>query len=113
MRRYFISEYFKKQAKPYFKKYRHLLDDVIQALKTFEKRSVISLGANTYKIRIKASDIPKGKSHAFRLIILLIEREDELFIPLVLYFKGDRASITKAEILYHSQCIQREIEAIQ
>ena len=113
MRRYFISEHFKKQLKPYLKKYRHLLDDVIFALKFFEKRNAVSLGTNTYKIRIKATDIPKGKSHAFRLIVLSLERNDELLIPLILYFKSVRDSMTKAEILYHTRFIQREIEIIQ
>lgn len=113
MRRYFISEHFKKQLKPYLKKYRHLLDDVIRALKFFEKRNAVSLGANTYKIRVQATDIPKGKSHAFRLIILFLAKDDGLLIPLVLYFKGDRDSLTKSEILYHTRFIQREIEIIQ
>lgn len=109
MQRYFIPEHFKKQVKPYIKKYRKLLRDIIATLKNFEKRNAISLGANTYKVRVKASDIPKGKSRSFRLIILLIEK-DTLLIPVALYFKGSMASISRMEILYHVKLIQKEIE---
>lgn len=103
-----IAQHFKKQLKPYLKKYRHLLDDLINVLKNFDRRQASSLGANTYKIRIPSSDLPKGKSHAFRTIVLLIE-EDHLITPLVIYFKGDRDNISRKEIRYHAEIIRKEL----
>ena len=82
-----ISNHFKKQIKPYAKKYANLLDNTINALKTFDKNNAIHLGHHVYKIRLKSSDLRKGKSGGFRLIILLVET-DNLITPVVLYFKG-------------------------
>lgn len=109
MYRYLITEHFKKQLKTYLKKYRSLLDDVIGALKTFDKARAIPLGANTYKLLLASSDIAKGKSGAFRMIILVLE-QDSIITPLTAYFKGDRADVSKREIMDHAEAIRREIE---
>lgn len=108
MYKYFIAEHFKKQLKVYLKKHRSLLGDVIEALKTFQKERAIPLGANTYKLRLASSNIPKGKSHAFRMIILVLEL-DNLIAPIAIYFKGDRADISKQEIVNHANAIRQEI----
>ena len=109
MHQYFISEHFKKQLKVYLRKYRSLLNDVIAVLQSFEKDRAIPLGANTYKLRFTATDLPKGKSHAFRMIILVVEY-DALITPIALYFKGDRTDISKQEIMHHAEIIRQEIE---
>ncbi|MDP3995068.1 MAG: hypothetical protein Q8P78_00450 [bacterium] len=105
----FFAEHFKKQLKPYLKKYRRLQEDIIHTLGMFNKSSAVYLGAQTYKIRVRASDISKGKSHAFRMIVLVVEIDD-IIAPVVLYFKGDRASITKKEIALHAKIVDSEIK---
>lgn len=107
----FFAEHFKKQLKSYAKKYRRLQEDVISALETFEKSSAAYLGSQTYKIRVRARDISKGKSHAFRMIILVVEI-DNIIAPVVIYFKGDRASIEREEIARHAKIVREEIERI-
>ncbi len=108
MYQYFIAEHFKKQLKTYLKKHRSLLDDVIETLKTFQKERAIPLGANTYKLRLASSDIPKGKSHAFRMVVLVLEI-DNLIAPIAIYFKGNRTDISKREIMAHAEIIHQEI----
>ena len=108
MHQYFISLHFKKQLKLYLKKHRGLLNDVISALKHFDKKTSIALGENTYKIRFRATNLPKGKNKSFRLILLI---EDENFItPIAIYFKGDKETITRREIRYHVEMIRMEVE---
>ena len=109
--RYYISTHFKRQLKPYLKKHRSLLDDVIDVLKTFDPRCHIALGADIYKIRLKSSDVPKGKSKSFRLIVLLITIEN-LISPVAIYFKGDQETISKREIKYHIDIIRSELETV-
>lgn len=104
----YFAEHFKKQIKPYEKKYRNIHDDVVIALEAFDKRQAESLGGKTYKIRIRSSDIPRGKSNAFRMVISFIEI-DGIIIPLVIYFKGDRDSVSQEEILYHKNIIEKEL----
>ena len=103
-----ISNYFKQQTKLYFKKHKNLIDDVISLLENFDKKNSISLGANTYKIRLKSSNINKGKSASFRLIVLILEINN-IISPVALYFKGDKENISKKEIRYHAKLIIKEI----
>lgn len=108
MYQYFISNYFKKQIKFYLKKHRNLLDELIKVLKDFQKENCVALGSNTYKIRLKTRDLSKGKSHSFRLVVLLIEVE-KMITPLVVYFKGKKSNITKKEIIHHASEVRREL----
>ncbi len=108
---YVITEHFKKQIKIYLKKYRSLFRDTLEALKQFDPNNSISLGHRTYKIRVKSSDLKRGKSHGFRLIIFILEI-DEMITPLVIYFKGDQADITKKKILYHTAFVEQELNQL-
>ncbi len=95
-----ILPYFRRQIKPLVKRYRHFKDDVISVLENFDKSNCVSLGANVYKMRFKVTDIPKGKSKSFRMIVLLVEVE-KFVVPVCVYFKGDRQDISKKEINRH------------
>lgn len=109
MYQYLISDYFKRQIKKYLKKYPSLIDDIIETLKRFDKKTSASLGAHTYKVRFAARNLSKGKSGSFRLIIFVIEF-DKIITPLVLYFKGDESTVSRKEIMYHALMVQRELE---
>lgn len=109
MYQFYISRHFKKQLKPLLKKHKDLKKEVVQALKDFRKDETHSLGANTYKIRISSPSLNKGKSHGFRLIILLVTSSN-LIAPITIYFKGDRNSITKKEITAHAKIISKELK---
>lgn len=71
----YFAEYFKKQIKLYQKKYRNINNDVAMALEAFDKRQAESLGGKTYKMRVRSSDMARGKSSAFRIVISFIEKE--------------------------------------
>jgi len=105
----FFAEHFKKQLKVYRKKYRNIAKDVIRALRGFDKKQAQFLGAQAYKMRVHSSDVARGKSHSFRLIILVLEIENTL-APIVIYFKGDRDSISKEEILVHAENVRNEVK---
>ncbi len=105
---YYFGHHFQKQLKPYLKKYRSLAKDIRFALKTFDPRLSIWLGGRAYKIRVKSQDISRGKSHAFRMIVLLIELNN-ILAPVTLYFKGNRENITNKEIAYHTSMVEHEL----
>ena len=56
-----------------------------------------SLGKNVYKIRLKNSDINKGKSKGYRVITYIIDDDKNIFL-LEIYFKGDKSDINENEI---------------
>lgn len=110
MYRYLITDHFKRQLKPYAKKYNTILDDTIHSIKNFNPAQSVALGKNVYKLRMRILNLPKGKSNAFRMIILLLENQG-LIAPLTIYFKGDLADISRREIKYHADIIRQEIES--
>ena len=96
--------HFKKQLKPYLKKYPHLKEGLIKALKNFDKIRHVSLGKNLYKIRIRTKDIPRGKSKSFRLVVTVIEIQ-RLLLPIAIYFKGNRENINLIALNHHLRTI--------
>lgn len=111
MYRFYLSKHFLNQLKSLIKKYRHLKNDLILALKSFDKKSAISLGHNIYKIRVKSSDVKKGKSKSFRLIIFIWETKNTL-APVTIYFKSDKENISKKELIYHINILLNEIKKL-
>lgn len=108
MYQYFLSAHFKRQVKGHIKKHVSLLEDIISALRGFDKKTSISLGANVYKIRVGSASIQKGKSKAFRMIVLLIE-VDSIIAPLAFYAKADQSTISRQELLRHISMVRQEL----
>ena len=108
MSRIYVTDHFLKQVRR-MKKYRHLAEDVINALESFTPDQGQSLGAGLFKVRFRSRDVAKGKSGSFRLIILLLKVLD-VFTPVTLYFKGDIEDMGVQEIEHHLQMISLELE---
>lgn len=104
----FLSDHFIREIKKLTKKHTDLPTEIVKVLKKFNKTSAISLGANTYKMRIGSKSAGWGKSKAFRMIVLLVEG-DSIISPLTLYPKSERATISRQEIMYHIAMVQREL----
>ena len=109
MNNFYLSKCFISQLKPLTKKYRHLKADLISVLIDFDKETSIALGNNLYKIRIKSSDIRKGKNKSFRLIVFVWQNKNTL-VPIVIYFKGDKENISKRDLIYYVSIILNEIK---
>jgi len=95
-----LTGYFKKMAHKMKNKFPNLREDLYDALKNFNKNSSIYIGRSIYKMRIKSQDLNKGKSGGLRCYVYLMNRKDAL-IPLCIYFKSERESITPAELETH------------
>ncbi|MBI4262206.1 hypothetical protein HY624_01630 [Candidatus Uhrbacteria bacterium] len=91
------------------KKYRTLNDDLIETLQNFNTETAQYLGSKLYKVRLRSSDIPKGKNKSFRLILFLFEIKRTL-VPITIYFKGDRSDISEKEIEYHLAMVLTDIQ---
>lgn len=105
-----ILPHLKKEAKPYFKKYRQLKAAVISELEGFYPAQHALVGNGVYKVRVHSKDIAKGKSKSFRLIVFVVE-VDRLLVPLTLYFKGDQSTTSKKEINDHLETVLFELQA--
>lgn len=108
MYRIFIADHFKRQIKTYTKKYRSIAEDIADLLDRFDRRGAQDLGRGLFKVRVKSSNIPRGKSKSFRVIVFVVE-VDLLIAPIALYFKGDQEDISKKELNDHLQGVIFEL----
>ena len=102
------TDHFSRQLKSCTKKYRNISADVALSLNAFNKMSAAYLGAKLYKVRVKSSDMKKGKSGAFRVIVLCVEINNML-IPVTIYQKSVQEKITERELEYHLARIREEL----
>lgn len=110
MSQFIILPHFYRQLKQLVKKYRHLKEAVIDVLENFDKNKQTHLGQNVYKIRLRTSDVSKGKSKSFRLIVLVVE-SGVYFVPITIYFKGDREDVSQKELNVHLETILLELQS--
>ena len=110
MSQFIILPHFYRQLKKLVKKYRHLKAAVINVLENFDKKKQTHLGQNVYKIRLRTSDVSRGKSKSFRLIVLVVESGAYL-VPIAIYFKGDREAISQKELNAHLETILLELRS--
>jgi len=88
-------ESFSKDVKKLYKKYRKIADD----LKVLEKelysdpKCGIELGSNCYKIRLKNSSVPTGKSGGFRVIYYYLDARSNVYL-MAMYSKSELENIS-------------------
>lgn len=112
MHQVYLADHFLRQLKFYLKKYRNLEKDLIITLQNFILANAVPLGRKLYKIRLKSSDIPRGRSKSFRLIVFLLEVQ-HIIVPVTLYFKGARQDINEKEIEYHLAMVLADIQSLK
>lgn len=90
---------FKKSAKRLAKKYKLLSKDLATLEKelTDNAHAGIELSHNCFKIRVKSSSIPTGKSGGFRVIYYHII-EDKIYL-LDIYSKSELSNIEESRLL--------------
>ncbi len=90
---------FTKSVKKLAKRYRLISTDLRSAEKELLENyhAGIELGHNCFKIRVKNSSVPTGKSGSFRIIYFL-KMDDNIYL-LDIYSKSDIANISEDKIL--------------
>ncbi len=94
------TEYFMQKVRELKKDYpsiRHDLKELTDLLHQNPK-SGTPLGSKAYKIRLKNSDLKKGKSGGYRVITYVIDEIQNIRL-LTIYAKPHKATITDKEIM--------------
>ena len=99
-------ESFSKDVKKLYKKYRKVTEDlkILEAQLEKDPKSGIELGNNCYKICLRNSSVPTGKSGGFRVIYYYIDDENNLYL-MAMYSKSELENISDdklIEILKHN-----------
>lgn len=112
MYRSIVLSYFIRRLKPYAKKHPDLRDAILHALQHFDTRQHDCIGGSVYKVRLKMKSLARGKSASARMLVLVMEIEHFL-VPITIYFKSDRETLTKKEINHHLQEVLIELRMNQ
>ena len=108
----YIVDHFLRQLKWYLKKFPHLENDIVELLENFSPIGSVHMGRKLYKIRLKSSDIPKGKNTSFRLMALVLETTHAI-VPITLYFKSERAAISTHTLEHHLAIVRAELQTLR
>lgn len=97
----FFARRFQQDVRELSKKYRHIRSDLETTLKEISEGNLIGnqisgVGYPVFKVRIKNSDIDKGKSGGYRLIYYV--QSSEVIIMITIYSKSDQADISANQI---------------
>lgn len=107
----YFTAYFKRQLKKLMKKYSHAKEDLLNGLKNIDLRHEISIGKSIYKIRIKSSDMNRGKSGGFRSYVYFYVKKD-LLVPLCIYSKSDQSFVSEQELQFHVDRMNEELAIV-
>lgn len=88
----YFTEYFKKQLKKLKKKFANIKGDLLGALEVLDLEKEIYIGRGIYKIRIRSSDV---SSYVY------LYRKKDLLVPLCIYHKSQKESISDNELKYY------------
>lgn len=98
-----FADEFEKELYRLSKKYRNIKKDIQPIIRKLEQRNLLGdrlsgFGSNIYiyKVRIKNSNLKKGKSAGYRLIYL-VESETSILL-LTIYSKSEQADISDSQI---------------
>ena len=93
------------------KRYPNIKDDVRVAIHALLQEPrlgvVIPGGSGVRKLRVRSSDLQRGKRGGFRLLYSLDERSQLIIYLVFIYAKSDREDVTRKEL----QDLMREIES--
>ncbi|EKD64327.1 MAG: hypothetical protein ACD_51C00025G0002 [uncultured bacterium] len=104
----FFASHFKSQLKKLISKYPHVKEDLLNELDHLNIENEIHIGHSIYKIRIKSSDMKKGKSGGYRCYIYFYIK-NELLVPLCIYAKNQQENISENELRYHFDAITEDL----
>ena len=88
---------FKNQIATLKRRYPSVELDFLHEVSSFNKNKNIALGHSIFKIRVRNSDIPCGKSGGYR-VIAFYEKSKDVLLPLIIYSKRNKGNVSKSEI---------------
>jgi len=85
---------FSKDVKVLYKKYRNVANDlrILEEELYANPKCGTELGNGCYKIRLKNSSVPTGKSGGFRVIYYYLDHEENIYL-MAMYSKSDMENI--------------------
>jgi mRNA-degrading endonuclease RelE of RelBE toxin-antitoxin system len=93
---------FKRSVKQLARRFRHVKDDVRGAVQVLLQSPTLGVtipgSAGIRKLRVRNTDLAKGKSGGYRLLYWVQEQPTATIYLLLLYSKSDRDDVTRQDL---------------
>lgn len=97
-----LTESFKHSVRQLKKRFRHVTDDVGVAIEVLLQSPrlgvVIPGGSGVRKLRVRNTDLGKGKSRGYRLLYYVEDQPTPTIFLLLVYAKSHREDVTRREL---------------
>ncbi len=97
-----LTRSFKSSVERLVKRFPHVKEDVRIAIQTLIQTPrlgvVIPGGEGVRKLRVRNTDLSKGKSSGYRLLYYIEDQPEQTLYLLLLYAKSDQADTTRHEL---------------
>mgnify|MGYP000676651693 CR=1 FL=1 len=97
-----LCDSFKKAVKQLDKHYPHVKDDMKEIINSIqsnpEQGDVIPGGKGVRKVRVKNSDLRRGKSGSYRVVYYVIGQPKQEIYMLLVYEKSSKEDVKKKEL---------------
>ena len=97
-----LASSFKHSVKRLERRFQSVKEDVREAIQQLRQNpiqgAVIPGGHGVRKLRVRNTDVRKGKSGGYRLLYYIEGQPAPVIYLLVLYFKSDQSDVTRREL---------------
>jgi len=97
-----LASSFKRSVKQLARRFRHVKDDVRLAVQVLLQSPTLGVtipgSSGVRKLRVRNTDLPRGKSGGYRLLYWVQEQPTAAIYLLLLYSKSDRDDVTRQEL---------------
>ncbi len=108
-----LARSFRRSLKNLLKKYPHAREDARLALDELTRSPELGVlipgGRGVRKVRVRNSDLQRGKSGGYRLLYLPLA-QPQIIAALLMYAKSDQADVTRRELEELLQELEEEAE---
>ncbi len=97
----YLPAFFKQSLKLLTRRFPHVREDVCAAIDEILRYPMLGVvipgTGGVRKLRVRSTDLKRGKSGGFRLLYIVLS-DRELICPLLIYAKSDRKDVTRREL---------------
>jgi mRNA-degrading endonuclease RelE of RelBE toxin-antitoxin system len=111
----YLPDSFKRSLKRLTRRFPHVRADAIAAIGEVLHLPVLGAvvpgSGGVRKLRIRSSDLKRGKSGGFRLLYIVLS-DRELVCPLLIYAKSNRGDVTRRDLRALLADLERELDSM-
>jgi mRNA-degrading endonuclease RelE of RelBE toxin-antitoxin system len=109
----YLCQPFKRSVKQLVKRFPHIKEDIASTLREIVQTPTLGVlipnSQGVRKLRLRSTDLQRGKSGGLRLLYL-VDQDRQLICPLLVYAKSERTDVALSELRQLLRELIQELE---